>query len=171
MRRKGKHLPGAELLENDDLSARVNLLLPLLDSLLHDRPRRQPRLVEVVQPLQELASRQLARLQETLEEDLVVGVLVPAGVERTNASGEVGARAVTGGGGRVVLGDAVVVAVDGLDEVGVHLEEEGVDDRRVDGLLSHGGDDLTTKVPVRGGAEERRGENGVGANVEGGRRE
>lgn len=144
---KGQYLPRAELLVNDDLTARVNLLLPLLDGLLDNLPRRQPRLVKVIQPAQKLAARELTRLQEPFKEDLVVELFVPPGVESTDARGEV--RAGTVAGGTVVLGDAVVVGVDCFDKVGVHLEVEGVDDGGGGGLLSDMGDDIATEVPVR----------------------
>lgn len=142
------YLPGSKLVEDKNLATRVHVL-PLLHSPLDDLPRGQPRLVQVVEPLQKLFAGQLTRLREPVVEDLVIGILVPARVQAADARADVGAGTVQRGFGRDVLSDAVVDAVERLDKVRVHLEPERVDDGRVDGLFDHGRDDLLAEMPAK----------------------
>lgn len=145
--KEGCYLPRRKFVKDEDLAARVDLL-PRLNRTLNDLARRQPGLCEVVQAFLELVSAHLARLEEALEEDVLVGRLVPPRVQGADARGDVGARAVPGRLGRDVLRDAVVDAVEGLNEVGVHLEVESVDDGRTDGLVEEGREDLLAEVPT-----------------------
>lgn len=124
---RGRHLPGSKLVKDEDLAARVDPF-PRLDGALDDVARRQPRLGEVVEPLLELVAAHLARLEEPLEEDFLVGRLVPPRVHCSDARGDVRARAVPRRLGRDVLRNAVVDAVKGFNEVRVHLEVEGLND-------------------------------------------
>lgn len=120
--------------------------MALLERLLDDVAGREPRVGKVVELLEELLAGRLGRDGEARVVVVVRRRLVPARVQAAHARRQVGALRVRELALRNV--DAVVDAVDRLDELAVQLEPQGLDLGVALGHAELLRDDLLAKVLV-----------------------